>query len=825
MQPGLLSGVHGPSDRARSRQVAPGVGLGPRLPDSPTVLPGNGPYCQGVTSTPHRRGEPMIGRPLRRLEDPRLVTGRGHYVDDTTAAGMLHAVFVRSAEAHATIRSVKLDPSAARDVRLFTASDLGLESPMPSQNPSPLIRQPTQAPPLAQDEACYVGQPIAVVVSSSIHDAIDGAEAVEVDYEPLPPVVDHRTALDPDSPLVHQGSASNLIATLNAGYGDVDVAFARAPRSVAIDVDQHRGAGASLEGRAVFAGWDRLESQLTLWTSTQAPHAVRANVAAYFGLSPDDVRVIAPDVGGGFGPKAAVYPEEYVLAALARHLDAPVKWAERRREHFTATLQQRGQSGRVDAAFDNEGKILALRARFIHDCGAFATYGVVVPLTTLRLMSGPYVIPALDAWIDCVFTNATPTAAIRGAGRPNANFAVERVMDAIAADLGIDRAEVRRRNLIQPGSLPYHPGITGTDGALIAYDSGDYPQALESALHAADIEGFAARKASSEAAGLRRGYGIASYIEDTGTGPYDGARVEVLTSGEVLVETGAAAQGQGHSTVFSQICADHLGVDPDNVRVRGGDTRRYGYGMATVASRTGQTAAAAVHVAAADLAHLVKTLAASRLEAAVEDIVLQNGLAMVVGQPGSEIPLARLAADAQPRLGGLVTPDQKSPGLSTERILPFGGAAFTYGTHVAEVELDPETGQVTVVSYTVVHDCGTLLNPMIVDGQIDGGVAHGLGNALRESIRYSENGQPLVTSFMDYLLTTALDMPPLTKIHIETPSPNNPLGVKGAGEGGTIPVAAAVVSAIEDAIADPDVTLNHYPVSAEWVYQALNRPR
>lgn len=544
-------------------------------------------------------------------------------------------------------------------------------------------------------------------------------------------------------------------------------------------------------------------------------------MAGYLRLSPDDVRVIAPDVGGGFGPKAAVYPEEYVLAALTRHLGAPVKWAERRRENMVATLQQRGQSGTVEVAFDETGRLQALRAGFIHDCGAYVPYGIVVPMTTLRLMSGPYLIPALEADIDCVFTNATPTGAIRGAGRPNANFAVERAMDAIAGELGLDRAEVRRRNFIAPEQLPYRPGIKGPDGSLIAYDSGDYPQALDTALQHADVDGFASRAVESEKRGRRRGYGIASYIEDTGVGPYDGARIEILSNGEVLVETGTAAQGQGHTTVFAQICAHHLGVDPGKVRVRSGDTGRYGQGMATVASRTGQTAAAAIHVAATDLAELVKQRAAAQLEAAIEDIVLENGVAMVIAQPGSEIPLAQLAADAQPKFGTTMLPDQDLPGLSVERVLPYEGAAFTYGTHVAEVELDPETGQVEVVAYTVVHDCGTLLNPMIVDGQIDGGVAHGLGNALREAIRYSENGQPLTTSFMDYLLTSASEMPPLTKVHTETPAPGNPLGAKGAGEGGTIPVAAAIASAVEHAIGDPTVTVNHYPVTSEWVFAAM----
>jgi carbon-monoxide dehydrogenase large subunit len=763
----------------------------------------------------------VIGRPVRRLEDPRLITGQGRYVDDIAMDGMLHCVFIRSVEAHALIGSISVDPAVDGRAQVFTASDLGLESPMPNQNPSPLITQSIQAPPLAFDEVCYVGQPIAAVVAGSVTDAIDCAEAVQADYDTLPVVIDHRKALDLDASPAHHGAGTNLIATLAAGYGDLDAAFASAHRVVTVDVDQHRGALASMEGRAVLARWDDSEGRLTIWTSTQAPHAVRDNLAPYLGLSPDELRVIAPDVGGGFGPKAAIYSEEYVVAALALRLRRPVKWTELRREHFTATNQQRGQSGRVEAAVDEAGRFLGLRARLVHDCGAFVPYGILVPMTTLRLMSGPYVVPTLDARIDCVFTNATPTGAIRGAGRPHATFAVERMIDAIARELDLDRAEVRRRNFIQPDAFPYQVDITGSDGRKITYDGGDYPAALETALKAAEVEGFEERRARSSEHGRLRGYGIASYVEDTGLGPYEGARIEVLTNGDVLVETGAAAQGQGHATVFAQICSGHLGVSPERVRVRGGDTGRYGHGIATVASRTGLTAASVVHLAAGDLATTIRQLAAQRLEAAVEDIVLVDGAAMVVGQPGTEIPLGELASGLQPKLGGSLPAGQQKPGLSMERVLPLEGLAYTYGTHIAEIELDPDTGQVAVVNYVVVHDCGTLINPMIVDGQIDGGVAHGLGNALMERVQFTESGQPLTTSMMDYRVMTSVDMPPLVKIHTETPSPTNPLGAKGAGEGGTIPAAAAVVSAIEDALSEHDIVLNHHPVSTEWIYRAI----
>jgi len=750
-----------------------------------------------------------------------LVRGEGRYVDDIQFEGMLHAVFVRSAEAHALIRNISVEALGEGVVGVFTASDLGLETPMPIQNPSPLIQQPVAASPLAVDEVCFVGQPVAVVVAESQARAVDAAGDVLIDYEVLPVVIDHRTALMAGAPSAHAGSESNLVGTIAVGYGDVDSAFNRAPHRISIEVDEHRGALASMEGRAVVGRWDDVEGRLTLWSSTQAPHAVRNLVATYLELSPDEMRVIAPDVGGGFGPKAVVYPEEYVVAALAMRLARPVKWTERRREHFVATSQQRGQSGRVEAAVDGEGRILGFRAELVHDCGAFASYGIAVPFSTVRLMSGPYVVPALDVRMDVVFTNAPPTAAIRGAGRPNAVFAVERLVDAIARDLGLGRDEVRRRNFIQPDAFPYQVDIVATDGRPTTYDGGDYPAAMETALKAARTEKFDERRVESAKRGRLRGYGIASYVEDTGLGPYEGARLEVLANGEVLVETGAGSQGQGHATVFAQICSEHLGVDPGKVRVRGGDTGRYAHGIATVASRTGVTAASAINQTALELAAMIKELAAERLEAAPEDIVLVEGVAMVVGQPGTEVKLGDLASLLQPRLGSTTLPGRHRPGLSVEYVLPIEGLAYAYGTHVAEVEIDTDTGQVSVVNYVVVHDCGTILNPMIVNGQIDGGVAHGLGNALSERVVFSDSGQPLTTSFMDYQVMTAGDMPPLTKIHTETPSPFNPLGAKGAGEGGTLPAAAAVISAIEHALGEFDVVVNHHPVSREWVFNAI----
>lgn len=763
----------------------------------------------------------MIGAAVRRLEDPRLIKGEGRYVDDISRPDILHAVVIRSQEAHALVTAVGIETPEGSTARLVTAEDLGLTSPMPVQNPAAAFPSLLTQEPLATREVCYVGQPVAVVVADTVSDAVDAAEAVTVDYEPLPVSADFRTTLDDEAAPVHLDAGSNRAATLKAGFGREFVEVGESSATLTLDFDQHRGAVASMEGRAVLAEWDDAAGRLHIWTSSQSPHAVRQIVAKVLDMSPALVRVTTPDVGGGFGPKAVVHPEEVVLGALARDLKRPVKWVEKRREHFTSTIQQRGQSGTVRVAYDDDGRIEALQARLIHDLGAFAPYGVVVPMTTVRLMSGPYVVPNLDVEIECVYTNTTPTGAIRGAARPNAIFILERVVDAIASELGLDRAEVRRRNFIPADSFPYQLGLTASDGRPVTYDGGDYETALESALEAADLDGFPERQEESRSKGLRRGFGIASYVEDTGIGPYDGARIEILPDGGVVVDIGVSSQGQGHNTVFAQICAHHLGVDPNRVMVFGGDTDRYQQGVPTVASRTGQTTGAAVANTAGELAGIVKRLAADKLEAAVEDIVLVDGSAMVIGQPGTEIPLGALAEGTQSTFGWSRAASQASPGLAAEQVTAYGGSAFTFGTHVAEVEIDPDTGHTSVVRYVVVHDCGTLLNPMIVNGQIDGGVAHGLGNVLSERVVHDENGQPLTTTFMDYHIMSAAEMPELIKLHTETPSPTNALGAKGAGEGGTIPAAAAIVSAIEHAIGLPPASITHYPVSSEWVRNAI----
>jgi carbon-monoxide dehydrogenase large subunit len=760
----------------------------------------------------------MIGAPLRRFEDPRLIQGQGRYVDDIVRPDTHYAVFVRSPEAHARIVGIEVDEAIGMPgvIGVFTGTDLGLTRRMPNLFPAPLVAGSKQGFALALDEVAYVGEVVVVVVARTRRQAVDAAELVFVDYEPLPPVVDHLTALAPDTPMAHSDLDSNLVATMHATYGDVDAAFTAASRVVEIDVHQHRGACASMEPRGVVATVDDLFGQLVVWSSTQSPFPLRTHLVEFLGLEGDKVRVIAPDVGGGFGPKAGLYAEEYVVAALTLKLGVPVKWIETRREHFVATLQQRDQSQAYQVAVDGDGRILGLRGQIIHDNGAYVPYGLVLPSTGLQLTPGPYVVPTMDVKLEVVYTNKTPTSPIRGAGRPYATFAIERVMDAIARETGIDRAEVRRRNFIPAGEFPYEREIKSRDGSPVTVDSGDYELALDSAL--AVVEGFAARRAHSEASGKLRGLGIASYTEDTGLGPFEGARVEVLPSGDVVIDTGAASQGQGHATVFAQLVADELGVDPSRIRTRAADTAHYGYGIATVASRTAVTAGSSVHLAAREVADLARTLAAEHLEASEADLILEGGMVKVVGQPGAEVSLGALAATMQGTGARALPGGRQMPGLAADRAFQMDKPAFAFGTHVAEVEIDPETGMIDVVHYVVAHDCGVVLNSMIVDGQIDGGVAHGLGNALSERVAFTDQGQPVATTFMDYRIMSAVEMPPITKRHTVTPSPFNPLGVKGAGEGGTIPAAATIVSAVEDALRPYGVVINRYPITPEMVF-------
>ncbi len=763
-----------------------------------------------------------FGASVRRVEDPRLLAGRGRYLDDIEMPGLLHVAFVRSPLAHASIRRIDLDAARAVPgvVACFAGHDLGraVTEPMPQMIPSPLIRQSRTYSALATEEVCHVGVAVAVVVAESRAIAEDAAALVEVEYEELAALVDWRSALDPAAPRVHAGAPDNLVAMLQTRFGEVEKVFAEAPHVLRTTLAAHRGACHSMETRGVLAVPEP-DGKLTVWTSTQAPYMVRRMIAQHLQRAERTVRVVAPDVGGGFGPKCAVYPEEIVLPVVAATLGRPVKWIEDRHEHFLSTTQQRDQTWDVEVAADADGKLLAVRGRCVHDNGAYVPYGLVAAVTSLAAFPGPYALAALDIRIDVVFTNTVPNTPIRGAGRPTTCFVLERLADLVARTLRLDRAEVRRRSFVRAEQFPYLTGTKARDGSPISYDSGDFHACLEAAL-ARIGPGFAERRAQARARGRYLGLGIASYIEDTGLAPFEGATVRVESTGKVVIQTGAASQGQGHATVFAQICADLLGVRIENIAVEAADTAVFPLGIGTIASRVAVTAGSSVHMAASAVRAKALKIASDALEVSEGDLVLEDGEVRVVGVPDLKISLASIALKLDGSSGVPMLPGVE-PGLAATAYFEAQRTTFASGTHVAEVEVDPGTGAIDIRRYVVAHDCGRLINPMLVDGQVRGGVVHGIGNALFERMVYDDQGQPLTTNYADYLLPTATELPEIEIIHLETPSPLNPLGVKGAGEGGTIPAAACIISAVEDALAPFGVRVTEHPITPDRVLRWL----
>lgn len=767
-----------------------------------------------------------VGTRVLRSEDQRLLTGNGRYVDDITMPGMLHAAFVRADYAHARINSVDL--SGARAVAgvhaALALADLGepySNRVMEQPYPSPAFKQDVRAYPLAKDEVCYVGEPIAVVIAESRYIAEDAASMVFVDYEPLPAVVDLRDAAKPDAPLAHSTSPDNVVANLGVAFGNVDAAFRDAPHVFSDDFLQHRGAGHSMECRGVLAVDDPYHDGLTIYSATQSPYLVRATVARYLGEDESRLRIIAPDVGGGFGPKAGVNPEEVVLPLAARMLGRPVKWIEDRREHFVATTPQGDQFWSMEVAADNEGRILGVRGRVIADSGAYTSYGLVLAITSLFPLPGPYAIPALDVKLDAVFTNTPTKSPVRGAGRPNAAYAMERVVERIARELGLDPTDVRAKNFVGADQFPYEPGHKTATGSPVTYDSGDFHACLEKAKEVAGYTSFKARQEAARADGRYLGIGVSSYIEDTGMGPYEGATVRIQPSGKVQIQAGTASQGQGHETVFAQIVADELGVDFEDVVYQSGDTAMFPLGVGTVASRTVAAVSPAIQSAAIEVREKAIALAADVLEAAPGDLELGNGTVFVKGSPTSNVTLGDLAKQLSPFNTGSV-PMGFTPGLDATSYNVTRMAPTASGTNIAEVEVDIHTGEVKMVKYSVAHDCGRMLNPQLVEGQVLGGVVHGIGNALFEQMHYDDAGQPLSTNYGEYFLPLAAEMPPIEIAHLETLSPLNALGVKGAGEGGTIPAANAVIAAVENALAPFGVVVNDYPVDPQRICELLD---
>jgi carbon-monoxide dehydrogenase large subunit len=767
-----------------------------------------------------------FGARVKRKEDPALLKGRGRYVADIQLPGMLHAAFVRSPYAHARLLSIDISAALALPGvhAVYTHADLppelqGKRLPLPV--PNPVITQPFTYYALARDEVCHVGETVAVVLAESRYVAEDGTNLVKVAYDPLPAASDCRAALAADAPLAHAGSEDNVASSFTVGFGAVEEAFNRAAHVFRERLFQHRGCGQSMECRGVVASHDPVQDTITVWTATQAPHNVKRMLVDVLGRSEDSVRVVAPpDVGGGFGPKGIAYPEEAVIASCATVLGRPVKWIEDRCEHFVATTQERDQYWDVEIAVNAEARIMGVRGSMVHDAGAYLPWGIITPYISATTMPGPYVIPAYQLDVTVALTNKTPTTPVRGAGRPQAVFAMERLMDRVAKGLGLDPAEVRRRNFVRPDQMPYPVGLIYRDGSPVTYDSGDYPACQKETLESADYDGFPARKAAARREGRLLGIGIANYVEGTGLGPFEGASVRVTHSGKILVYTGAAPQGQGHATTLAQICADQLGVGVEDVSVVTGDTAKIAMGIGTFASRSAVNAGSSTYLAAKRVRERVVEMASHLLEVSRDDLELGGGRVYVKGTPSKGFHLGELARLA---LGspGFSLPGGMKPGLEVTEYFTPSQSAYSNGTHVAEVEVDPETGEVQILRYTVGHDCGRVINPLVVDGQVLGGVAHGIGNALYERMLYDADVLPLTLTLQDYLLPVAGSVPSVDLVHLETPSPLNPLGVKGAGEGGTIPVAAAVVAAIEDALESFGVHLAASPATPQMIAELL----
>ena len=757
----------------------------------------------------------VIGRAVPRLEDRDLVSGKGTYLDDLQPGGCLAAAFLRSPYAHA--RFSQVDAGAALAMpgvkAVYCAETI---APLLSENrlavglPSAAIAFAADRPILADEEVAHVGEPVALVVAESRAIAEDAAEAIEVDFEPLPVVGDCLAALEDGAAKVHSSYPHNCLARFRFAFGDTDAAFANAAHRVSERYEVHRGGAHSLEGRGVLAMPDQLTKRMTVWSSTQTPQALKRKLCALLGLGDRQLRVITPELGGGFGPKLVTYPEEIAIAAVARALDAPVKWVEDRQEHFLAATQERDQVWNMELAVDAGGRFLGVRGILVHDHGAYTARGLNIPYGSGVTLPLPYNIGAYALDVSVALTNKVPVAPIRGAGQPQAAFVMERLIDRAAAVAGLDRSEIRARNLVRPDQMPCRKPLKLRGGNAIVLDSGDYPATQAAALSRAGWDGFAEVKRKARAQGRCLGIGLANYVEATGRGPYETVHVEIGGDGFIDVTTGATAMGQGTKTMIAQIVAEQLGGAVAHVRVVTGDTdNRLGFGGFN--SRQTVTAGTSAHRAALAVRQKMLALAGDLLEAAAEDLHVADGRVEISGVPERHVTFADLSAAAA-GLPGYRLRGSGLPGLAATEQVIIDDMAFSNGTAVAKVDLDPETGSVCVLELLLAHDCGTMINPAMVDGQIVGGMAHGLGNALFEQMLFDDQAQPVSTTFADYLLISAAEMRDVDILHLNSPSPLNPLGVKGVGESGVIPAAAAICSAIDDALSHLDLHMRRSPV-------------
>jgi carbon-monoxide dehydrogenase large subunit len=746
-----------------------------------------------------------VGRSVRRVEDDRLLRGAGRFVDDVDRPGQLWMRVVRAPTAHAALHGI--DTAAARDVpgvhAILTAADF---DPVPR---IPVRLETADAPlddylqpVLAAGEVRYVGEPVAAVVADDPYVAEDAAERVVCDLDALDVVLDTR---------------DGEILTLDRGYGDVDGAFERAAHVVEVEVEVGRHTAVPLETRGLVADYDATLDRLTIWGATKVPHFNRGIIAGLLGMEEERISLRSTDAGGGFGVRGELYPEDVLVAWLARRLRRPVKWIEDRAEHLVATNHSRQQRRRVAGAFAADGELLALRDEIWHDNGAYArTHGVVVPELTLSMLPGPYRVPAYAGRAHVALTNKTPCGTYRGPGRYEATFARERLLDAAADELGIDRVALRRRNLLTGDDLPLHRDLPVL-GHPVDIDAGDFTGLLDAALEQSGYEDWMREAAGARADGRAVGTGLACFLEKSGGGGFERARVSVDERGRVRVAAGGATLGQGIETVLAQVAADQLGVDPAAIEVTVGDTDLVSAGGGSWASRSTIFSGGAVRLAAEATAERAKTVAAELLEAAPGDIVLADGHAQVAGSPDRGVPLAEIAAACD---AASAARRGDEPGLTAARTFVDAPMTYPYGVHLGQVEVDPATGGVRVLRYFIAYEIGRAINPAMVAGQLRGGAAQGLGGALMEAFRYDAAGQPQCTSFMDYLIPSAAEVPAVgTHVREDAPSPGNPLATKGAGEGGVDGAGAVIAAAVEDALGASRV-IAALPVTPEHVRDA-----
>lgn len=785
-----------------------------------------------MTLMDDRTGGKHVGRGMRRKEDPRLITGQATYVDDINITGMLHAAIVRSPEAHATIVSIDISAAEARDdvFAVYTGADMeDLLAPLPmAWAPEGVeVHNPAHWP-LARGAVKHVGDPVAVVLGTSRYAVIDAAEDVVVEYDPLPAVTDIEKALEDGHALVHDEFGTNQVHKWSLGGGDLDAGFAEADVIVERRVVNHRVSGAPIEPRGVLA--DYKAGAITVHTSTQVPHFVRLFMAIILGINEEKIRIIAPEVGGGFGAKLQVTGEEMLCAWLSRKTKRPVKWIETRSEHMATCHHGRDQVATVRLGAKKDGTLTALHADILADMGAYLMLLTpTVPALGAFVMGGVYKIPAINTDITGVFTNKCATDAIRGAGRPEATHMIEVLMDQLADELGMDRIELRRKNFIPHEEFPFETALG------IVYDSGHYEASLDMLMERLDLPQLEREKEELAAKGIRRGIGYSTYTEICGlapsrvtgpagfglqTGLWESAIVRVTVTGAVTVYTGTSPHGQGHETTMAQVVADKLGVDPAQVEILHGDTGTGAMGLGTYGSRTTAVGTESIARAADKVATKARAIVAHALEAAPEDIELADGKFSVVGSPDKGMTLAEVSglAHVRPEL----LPEDMTPGLDETSFYDPNNFVFPFGAHACVVDVEEDTGKVKVVRYVAIDDCGPAINPTIIDGQVHGGIAQAIGQALYEHVMYDEDGQLVTGTFVDYALPTAAELPSFETGRTETPSPVNSLGVKGIGEAGTIAASPAVVNAVVDALKPLGVSYLNMPLSSESVWNAIN---